>query len=1120
MDLKRHLGSIVSSLVLAAAACFASGGALATCVISSTSGTVPCYIVVQPIDVCSTLGVCAPFNTTSTTGNPTTAGMTFQTPSPALPLPIPASIPNNPTSSNPIGFVVDPTTGQYPGDGVSSQWPRTNPDGTIRPGVDITRALLNNIGVDLVWLPMQQYKNNGFTTLNITQTTNTAATCTGSISAFTLTITKCSSGTVAVTNGLSGTGVAAGTVVTGVIGTGSGGAGTYTVSISQSVKSGTAINATMTSLGSTQFQTLSQQPGISQGTAPKSPLNPINTVMDLFFVNTLNPPASGTLYGFSWICNNGAVIGSNTFFAPSPLNARPDTIAHELLHNLCLDHTTYGAGPWVPATHPNGTAQHPQPFYDPPFGVLPPIPTTQSGVVNLQFGQCDTAYPACGANLMTAGGQRTPPTLQCILAPLLSPNSPVNPPAGCLPPLNGLTAQSPGLYTGQADQLAVQVATQSGVLGSALLPSFASILNAAPATMDQLQVPQEAKVLDPKNGLLLTNNPALMFSGLINQIPHETTKAEVGTGGRSPNRAIFDLSGPIDGKPGQTLVAWILTLPPEQTFTRYGGHHILSQSRADLVEYVNYYPGPENHPLMRKITYQPGSDDNRESPNIATADPTPCASVSASAECLVVKFQSPGLGADQTISFAENIRNGDAPITNDALCKAKITYIFSDGFMTTSNFGRCPAVSLPLIASSWHPDPHVAPQIIETNKTNLLLTQSQGTGQAGGVMGSAYFVSEAQAQSAVIGSTNGLTPNATFTVPAPSNTACAGAFFAGGTLCFDSSVSNNGPFGSYTLGGFLATGNATVLSGTPTDLARNLDTNGTGMIFEFTGTVTVTTGQTFYVANDDGLSLTIGGNPVITSPGPQSGREISPTLVTYTGASGTFPFDLVYGECCGPPAVLAVSLPLGNLPCTEDPNNPGHCMPLLFADADASQEGGQTRSACSNGPAPGGPITGTIPGNLTLSVGQTCTYQQCEFLGNLTINGGSAFINNCKVDGNITVIAGTFSLNDTAVSHGNVDISQASSFRIGPDAQINGNLTIQGVAPSPPGTTLPYTVCSTQVHGNISAQSNQAAIQIGTGGPADCTGNTIGGSLSCSNNTNVISGGNTVRGHFNDQCKG
>ena len=131
------------------------------------------------------------------------------------------------------------------------------------------------------------------------------------------------------------------------IGTGSGGAGTYTVSISQSVKSGTAINATTTSLGSTQFQTLSQQPGISQGTAPKSPLNPINTVMDLFFVNTLNPPASGTLYGFSWICNNGAVIGSNTFFAPSPLNARPDTIAHELLHNLCLDHTTYGAGPWA-----------------------------------------------------------------------------------------------------------------------------------------------------------------------------------------------------------------------------------------------------------------------------------------------------------------------------------------------------------------------------------------------------------------------------------------------------------------------------------------------------------------------------------------------------------------------------------------------------------------------------------------------------------------------------------------------------------------------------------------------------------------------------------------------------
>lgn len=46
---------------------------------------------------------------------------------------------------------------------------------------------------------------------------------------------------------------------------------------------------------------------------------------------------------------------------------------------------------------------------------------------------------------------------------------------------------------------------------------------------------------------------------------------------------------------------------------------------------------------------------------------------------------------------------------------------------------------------------------------------------------------------------------------------------------------------------------------------------------------------------------------VVDVPGPTS-----PTLttVTYTGPTGTFAFDLVYGECCGPPAVLATTLPL------------------------------------------------------------------------------------------------------------------------------------------------------------------------------------------------------------------
>lgn len=56
-------------------------------------------------------------------------------------------------------------------------------------------------------------------------------------------------------------------------------------------------------------------------------------------------------------------------------------------------------------------------------------------------------------------------------------------------------------------------------------------------------------------------------------------------------------------------------------------------------------------------------------------------------------------------NYENNVRN----------VKAKITCIFSDGFVTTSNFGPCPPVSLPLIASSWYPDPFVAPQVVKSN---------------------------------------------------------------------------------------------------------------------------------------------------------------------------------------------------------------------------------------------------------------------------------------------------------------------------------------------------------------------------------------------------------------------
>jgi hypothetical protein len=602
---KSRPGRRVWSFFLSAAACLAPGAALAQCIVSPlpSPGNVPCFITVQPIDVCSSATSCSPFNTAFVNGNPSTAGKDS------------TGNFNNSASTNPIGFVVDPATGK--------QNPGTS------AGVDVTRALLNEMGVDVTWLPMAQYISPNNVTV----------------------------------------------------------AGNYqTLNVFQPV--GTTI------LQSTEFLTLSFQKQISQGvptfppppgatfgTNPNPPNQPLgfpSNVVNMFFVNTLTPPSPGVLYGFSWICNNGVAIARGTFGFPLSRTSpppRPDTIAHELGHNLCLDHPIFGAGPYNPfnaQTNPQG-------------GVVPAIPS------NPLIGECDPSYPACALNLMSAGNLRTEPTVGCVLAP--------NPPLSTNPCRSPTGAPLPTLSNGLTDQVT--------------FPSS--------ALSTQLPVSQQAQVLAPPpqpgtpGSGLLSRNTTL---GFLNPIPLETTKAQLAAGGRSPDPILFDLSGPAGGKPGETLVAWVLTLPQEQTFARHGRFHIISQSRKDLVQDVDYYPDAENNPLKRNIAYSPGANNNPDDPSVGTAARSPC--TSATAECLIVKFQPPGLGANDSISFSKGILGGDTPITNDDLCKAKITYIFSDRYSTTSNFRPCPAASLPLISSSWRPDPTVAPQIV---KTNVLLVQ-------------------------------------------------------------------------------------------------------------------------------------------------------------------------------------------------------------------------------------------------------------------------------------------------------------------------------------------------------------------------------------------------------------
>jgi PEP-CTERM motif len=153
------------------------------------------------------------------------------------------------------------------------------------------------------------------------------------------------------------------------------------------------------------------------------------------------------------------------------------------------------------------------------------------------------------------------------------------------------------------------------------------------------------------------------------------------------------------------------------------------------------------------------------------------------------------------------------------------------------------------------------------------------------VTGKLWHVPEAISQAATIANVPGTTADVTFSVDAPFN-------FSGTSVSVGTWLASSGAFG--------------ILENTAGTLASLMDNGTSGTLLSFTGLVTVTNGMMFTVTHDDGLTLMIGGVDLGFNPGPTSP---STSIATYTGPSGTFAFQLVYGECCGGPAVLQVDLP-------------------------------------------------------------------------------------------------------------------------------------------------------------------------------------------------------------------
>lgn len=141
------------------------------------------------------------------------------------------------------------------------------------------------------------------------------------------------------------------------------------------------------------------------------------------------------------------------------------------------------------------------------------------------------------------------------------------------------------------------------------------------------------------------------------------------------------------------------------------------------------------------------------------------------------------------------------------------------------------------------------------------------------------------------------TPTATFTVDAAS----------GNVFSFDGTGGS-----SYTLAGFLTSGGDSLSFLTGASHAGDSINNA---VFEFTGYVDLAPG-TYTITHDDGMYLWVNGVLEINSGAPTAADASHFTITTDTGF---VPFELLYAEVNGAPAVLSGNL--GNVAPTPEPSS-------------------------------------------------------------------------------------------------------------------------------------------------------------------------------------------------------
>jgi hypothetical protein len=174
---------------------------------------------------------------------------------------------------------------------------------------------------------------------------------------------------------------------------------------------------------------------------------------------------------------------------------------------------------------------------------------------------------------------------------------------------------------------------------------------------------------------------AVQLSGFLNPIALSTTKA---TDPESTNFITYHLTGASGGRtdPQETLVAEVIMLP----------------KTAPPIDSVIAYPSRES--LVQDIDYPNPDDDNNFGGSYYFGKQQTIACSATTVQCMIIEFNTPGAGPTDSLDLQLTFKT-ESGVTNTDLCGTKITYVFSDGLITTS---RLPCSGSTVTTTSQLPD--------------------------------------------------------------------------------------------------------------------------------------------------------------------------------------------------------------------------------------------------------------------------------------------------------------------------------------------------------------------------------------------------------------------------------